>query len=101
MGELAPAQRRPRHRLVVGPSRVAATLLQPPASAGGKIRWRRVSGVAAKAVAPTALWPLTECIPPAEAGGWGSVAASRLGDMFRRLLGGASWLLVSVIIRVM
>src|SRR5215510_13388284 len=41
-------------------------------------RRRRVSGVAAKAVAPTALWPLIERIPPAEAGGWRSVAATRL-----------------------
>src|SRR5215510_2170322 len=30
---------------------------------------------AAKAVAPTAIWPLIERIPPAEAGGWRSAVA--------------------------
>src|SRR5262245_22861328 len=38
-------------------------------------RRRRVSGVAAKAVAPRARWPLIERIPPAEAGGCGNAAA--------------------------
>src|SRR5262245_9347265 len=74
----------------LSPAALAATLLQPPASAGGMTRRRRVSGVAAQAVAPTAPRPFIERITQAEAGGWRSVAASAAGgDTFRRLLGQA------------
>src|SRR5262245_2797711 len=43
---------------------------------GKFIRTRKSSLQTSKLQAPTALWPLIERIPPAEAGGWRSVATN-------------------------
>src|SRR5262245_33340315 len=66
------------------PAALAATLLQPPASAGGI---RSISAYSAVGARGYAAYPSPPCIPPAEAGGWRSVAATRLGSYISRLPG--------------